>query len=97
MEIQTVHLMQIRSQFIQWRFKLVHTMNPRGFRKWRSEGASQNGSLTWVHIREITTSSRNGDASRFTQWRSRPLHTMEIHDTSHNGDPRRFSRHTPPQ
>ena len=29
-----------------------------------------------------------GDPSRVTQWRSKPLHTMEIQAASHNGDPK---------
>ena len=33
--------------------------------------------------------------SQFTQWRSKPVHTMEIQADSHTGDPSRFTQRRP--
>ena len=37
---------------------------------------------------EIQAGSHYGDPSRFTQWRFKPIHTMEIQAGSQNVDPK---------
>ena len=51
---------------------------------------SNHGHVTAVVPRYGTcpTITCLGDPSRFTQWRSKPVHTMEIQAGSHNGDPK---------
>ena len=51
---------------------------------------SNHGHVTAVVPRYGTcpTITCLGDPSRVTQWRSKPVHTMEIQARSHNGDPK---------
>ena len=52
--------------------------------------SSNHGHVTAVVPRYGTcpTMTCLGDPSRATQWRSKPVHTMEIQAGSHNGDPK---------
>ena len=51
---------------------------------------SNHGHITAVVPRYVTcpTMTCLGDPSRVTQWRSKPVHTMEIQAGSKNGDPK---------
>ena len=69
---------------LPWRSKPGHTME--------IQAASHNGDPKTVNIMEIQAGSHNGDPSRFTQWRSKPIHTVEIQAGSHNGGSSRFTQ-----
>ena len=49
---------------------------------WGKNPGKQPADPAWIQA-----GSHNGDPRRFTQWMSKPVHTMEVQVGSHNGDP----------